>query len=906
MGKIKQLREDILLGNNSQDKVYPITYAKAVYMDSGKTTQEEIKSIEEGEALGNNSINTRHIKDNAVTTNKVVEGAITSDKLGDNSVETSKIKNKAITNDKIAQDAVTIDKLGTEVRKTLDELAINNRSQDIEISKKANSVDVTSQIQTERNRVNDELAKKFNLVNITQELGTAEDKVISQKAISAKFSNLKSDLQLSIDKKANAEQVSNSLYDLEQKIGDRVVVEGNVTNLPDEEDLTYVEESDRNVLKLADKRYAPENFSGKGYKRLRKNIQNIDLAVSKITVNSAPTKDGTISIIVNGTNTPVKLVKDTHNTIGLVAEAIKDALELKKTDYNIEVVDNIVTLTRKYMGETAVSSSTFDVADTGVTLSVDDSVQSVRRNILTADMISQPNTIYEAMYDFDLNGKILNVPSGFKIIGTSGGSLSNGALYGNDVEIRNITAKNINIRISRTLVADNVNISNEKYFNIGRKGCFILEANNDADVTITNCNISFAENIDTVYGCAVKLIQNGSYKCKLNIKNNFINSWNMALETQGQNSMFNGIIENNIVKSYYGIRTGGNGIAISVVGKSDNLLVANNYSDGDLIALEIAHKCIAIGNILYSEKNYSVSITNTKNTILDQDIAILNNTLMSGFRVFQTNNVVFNGNYINAKTATTTDGADNITYINNVFIKDSPNSIFAVYGKDNIVMNNYFYARRLEKKFGNYMLFMVIDYTGKDASTNNIFKNNYVVIDNIEEVLESKTFHIIYLGEAQGENSKKTTRVLNNVVRGYNDNDYIDNNFIPKVTDSQVLNFAYNKTYSLPMWWNGSKWVDAQNNTPNLKSGATENRPTLKPSDKGFEYYDTTLKKKILWNGTAWVNLDGSSLDIKKSGTTAERPSNVEIGFVYKDTTLNKLVLWEGSKWVNLDGSELS
>ena len=111
MGKIRQLREDILLGNNSQDKVYPITYAKAVYMDSGKTTQEEIKSIEGGEALEDNSINTRHIEDNAVTTNKIIEGAITSDKLGDNSVETSKIKNEAITNDKMAQDSINTEQV---------------------------------------------------------------------------------------------------------------------------------------------------------------------------------------------------------------------------------------------------------------------------------------------------------------------------------------------------------------------------------------------------------------------------------------------------------------------------------------------------------------------------------------------------------------------------------------------------------------------------------------------------------------------------------------------------------------------------------------------------------------------------------------------------------------------------
>lgn len=42
--------------------------------------------------------------------------------------------------------------------------------------------------------------------------------------------------------------------------------------------------------------------------------------------------------------------------------------------------------------------------------------------------------------------------------------------------------------------------------------------------------------------------------------------------------------------------------------------------------------------------------------------------------------------------------------------------------------------------------------------------------------------------------------------------------------------------------------------------GTTEQRPTLISTDEGFEYYDTTLKKKVLWNGTAWVNMDDSSL----------------------------------------------
>lgn len=57
-------------------------------------------------------------------------------------------------------------------------------------SKKANSADVTSKMQTEQTRVNAELEKKFNLANISQDLGNAVYRVISQKTVSTKFKNL--------------------------------------------------------------------------------------------------------------------------------------------------------------------------------------------------------------------------------------------------------------------------------------------------------------------------------------------------------------------------------------------------------------------------------------------------------------------------------------------------------------------------------------------------------------------------------------------------------------------------------------------------------------------------------------------------------------------------------------------
>ena len=47
------------------------------------------------------------------------------------------------------------------------------------------------------------------------------------------------------------------------------------------------------------------------------------------------------------------------------------------------------------------------------------------KNILTQDMINEPNTVYEIRYDFDLNGETINIPEGCTLK-FEGGSLSNG------------------------------------------------------------------------------------------------------------------------------------------------------------------------------------------------------------------------------------------------------------------------------------------------------------------------------------------------------------------------------------------------------------------------------------------------------------------------------------------------
>ncbi len=75
-------------------------------------------------------------------------------------------------------------------------------------------------------------------------------------------------------------------------------------------------------------------------------------------------------------------------------------------------------------------------------------VDDVTKNVLTQDMINEPNTIYEIRYDFDLNGATITIPEGCTL-DFKGGSLLNGTITGDNTKIvaglDNIFGLNTNI-----------------------------------------------------------------------------------------------------------------------------------------------------------------------------------------------------------------------------------------------------------------------------------------------------------------------------------------------------------------------------------------------------------------------------------------------------------------------------
>lgn len=228
---------------------------------------------------------------------------------------------------------------------------------------------------------------------------------------------------------------SDNIYDKKLgKMQEEINQEVSSLSPVDEEDLTRsYNDNGRSVTKFADRSYSPQNFSGKGYKILRKNIKPVTLAVTKIVVSSVPTSDGYMSFIINGVESHVDVVASTDTTTEKVAEKI--AIKLKDTmpEYDVSKSASTITLTRKFGGIVSTPSS-FSAVGTGASCSIEDSTKTELRNLLTPVMINQPNTIYEIRYDFDLNGYTIEMPEGCTLV-FNGGEFTNGAIISNNTKV---------------------------------------------------------------------------------------------------------------------------------------------------------------------------------------------------------------------------------------------------------------------------------------------------------------------------------------------------------------------------------------------------------------------------------------------------------------------------------------
>ena len=173
------------------------------------------------------------------------------------------------------------------------------------------------------------------------------------------------------------EQVRNWMCDYKP-----IVVNGDVTNAPDEVDLTAAPD---NLLKFKNKAYNPAVWSGLGKKYLRKNIiPEVDSASFDGFVEDVPTQE-----TLSGTPDGIFWDRINETFVGK-----KDDVYYKAWTDDDDFVPVSTELVYMYDG----TPYRWDGAD----FYVDDDVVPTLNNILTQAMISDENTIYVIRYDFDL------------------------------------------------------------------------------------------------------------------------------------------------------------------------------------------------------------------------------------------------------------------------------------------------------------------------------------------------------------------------------------------------------------------------------------------------------------------------------------------------------------------------
>lgn len=183
---------------------------------------------------------------------------------------------------------------------------------------------------------------------------------------------------------------------------DPIVIQGDVTNAPDEEDLTS---NAQHLLKFKDRVYSPLNFSGLGMKILRKNILPLNDSVAFNGFLEGVTAEETLA------GSPELIFWDRMNTRFVGS---KDGVYYVAWTDDDNYVPVSTSLVYMYDG----TPYKWD----GSNFSVDEDEVPNLQNCLTQDMINEANTIYIIRYDYTLKEDI-TIPVNC-VLKFDGGSIS--------------------------------------------------------------------------------------------------------------------------------------------------------------------------------------------------------------------------------------------------------------------------------------------------------------------------------------------------------------------------------------------------------------------------------------------------------------------------------------------------
>lgn len=834
----------------------------------------------------------------------------------------------------------------TSIKAVYDE---NNERLDNIIDRKDN--EIKAELENEVVRLDEKIDDKTNEINVAKE-----------EALQAIAENEQSAIANFNAQRVTPEMLSESTKQLIEASGG-----GTITNLPDDEDLTSADNgTGSNVLKFADRTYNANNFSGKGYKILRKNMVDGKNVLTQDMINEPNTiyeirydfdlngqtigcsnfsklyfTSGSLSngkIIFNeeiNLYGNVKLYEDLKINMRLGSEGswskhihypiymswfIKPNEDIRDNDGNIKfdilyyrfynMFENLYDNTNANI-TLIVENDNYIISDNivvpkGVTIDFQNSTLRFSENVLNGEYVFNlgiDKDVFDSYKNnFDIPDRTKYVMRGYSSIKTC---------------LKNIIiTKNYN-NLHLILSVVSCKLEHITYTGEGSNNILFYQPKGDANyayldmfemyhidlgstymtpldkLTRVYINIGDAKSIEHILGGnwyienSQRTIIRHAINCVFNLIDSTVGLYNIHNEFNDNIYINNGVV---LIQDSYLFLKG------NVDDRNDRCLITldkkfndkNSLLSNSTSILTLVNTVIGSESIQYQFKGnsrYYIQAINGANPILNFInsyvvlksllVDISNNITRCRSKYLCDNNVLYTAkntvdiHFINGNVGYNFNlsPGDPITY-----------AIVSKHYKRNTIYGIHKYTQSFPENksisfgwhrekvdlcdFDIYLSFDNANYT-KLIKFNNVvgtIGNNYCYIPFNSDYMFGNKVEDINISFSDFNNKFTNDMICNKYY--YNGDDDIvtyicetEANFYHLTNECKKQDIIKYNDHVYRFSPNIGKFVSTDKTT-----GTSSERPNLTNLDEGFEYYDTTLKKKIIWNGTTWVNFDGTEL----------------------------------------------
>lgn len=750
--------------------------------------------------------------------------------------------------------------------------------------------EISDKLLSEVNKKVQELSDKVD--NQKEEVDAARDEAI--KAINKEEQDAIHNFN---SQRVTPEMLSKSTLDLINASGG-----GIINNMADDEDL-YSTGGDTNVLKFANRIYNELNFSGKGYKILRKNvIDNKNILTQEMINISNYIYEIRYDFDLHGQTITIpeySILKFNGGSISNGQIICSSNVVIKgftfKNIISITLLDNCKFINNTLDGALYINGSNIiidscifkdydvDKSNSYSQIESNKNMRGVWKNNLKIsnctfyNFIAKSNRVY---FNSILIHEITNtIISDNKFIGIGNNDIR-------DIDIVHFLVDN------KTSLGENIfpyddssafssvysKIDNNLFEKIGSvRGCIKIQA---SDVVVSNNVIKFdtengntnasalrvikCDNVEvignTLYNTSKNIIKNISIELSKDIvfkNNSLLQNYDISLPILNTTTVINSVENVTVVNNIFNVvntfniitSTGGININISdnvfnILGDSSVLLsISKNY-------LDIESSCIVCNNLFNIEKvtgSYSSISLNSDIITAANNIVRVGNVKKFNFNIksFKEANLIHN-NFINCTAfylIDTTEESSKLNIFREIIESLNMKNVKEVYIKGTTFTNKYspIVLNNVPKTIVEDSKFIGVSTIANSASGANFI-----------------SFYWCYLPTVNVEHS--------------NNNDFSDEQVIISNESSALYGISssrpsfvkngtifYDESIRKPIWKSNNRWLDSNGFTASLNRGTKPNRPKeLLETDSGFLYYDTSIKKPIWWTGTKWVDAIGA------------------------------------------------